>query len=76
MIPLRRSMGMRKGMPTLILVLALGFTSLGCSREYAVAVLEGLNQSASAPMTICRTTYAARKGNAAYYTTCNTIGGY
>jgi hypothetical protein len=28
------------------------------------------------PMTTCRTTYASRKGNAAYYTTCNTIGGY
>lgn len=61
---------------TLLLGLVLGATSLGCSREYVLAALEGINQGARAPITTCRTTYASHKGNAAYYTTCNTIGGY
>jgi hypothetical protein len=60
----------------LTLILALSVMSLGCSREYVLAALEGINQGASAPLTTCRTTYASHKGNAAYYTTCNTIGGY
>jgi hypothetical protein len=67
---------MRKDFLTLILLFALSVVSLGCSREYVLAALEGINQGASAPITTCRTTYASRKGNAAYYTTCNTIGGY
>ena len=45
-------------------------------RDYALAALQGFEQGISAPRTICRTTYASRKGNAAYYTTCNTYGGY
>lgn len=59
-----------------VIVLLLCVLSLGCSREYVLAALEGMNQGASAPITTCRTTYASHKGNAAYYTTCNTIGGY
>jgi hypothetical protein len=67
---------MRKSLVTLLLGLALSAISLGCSREYALAALEGMHQGASAPITTCRTTYASHKGNAATYTTCNTIGGY
>jgi hypothetical protein len=67
---------MCKTFSALVLLLALAVVSLGCSRDYVLAALEGINQGASAPITTCRTTYASRKGNAAYYTTCNTIGGY
>jgi hypothetical protein len=66
---------MRTLMPLLLLTITLVLTT-GCSREYVLAALEGINQGASAPITTCRTTYASHKGNAAYYTTCNTIGGY
>jgi hypothetical protein len=45
-------------------------------RDYALVALKGFEQGISAPRTICRTTYAQRKGRAAYYTTCNTYGGY
>jgi hypothetical protein len=45
-------------------------------RDDARTALTGINQGIRLPITTCRTTYAARKGRAAYYTTCNTIGGY
>jgi hypothetical protein len=45
-------------------------------RDYVRAGLEGFAQGLNAPITTCRTTYAQRKGRAAYYTTCNTFGGY
>lgn len=45
-------------------------------RDYALAALQGFERGITAPVTTCRTTYAHRKGRGAYYTTCNTYGGY
>ena len=48
------------------LSLLLLLTLSACSREYALAALQGFERGATAPVTSCRTTYASRGSRAAY----------
>jgi hypothetical protein len=55
-----------------LLLLALLLAQSACSREFAVAALQGFERGATAPQTVCMTRYQSHKGNGAYYASCNT----